>query len=817
MCLWATLNIFGMRFFLLFLLLPLFNCSWAQITIVKGNICDSIDARGIDGVHVVLRNLKGTMEMGAVTNSVGDFSFECQSRGKMVLKVSKLGYAEKVIPITGSNDSVSVGTILLRKSDLFLEEVFVKGSRPFLLRKFDREIYNIKESASASSPTIVELLRKIPGVSIDVESNEVKYHNASVMLHLNNKPADRTYKKVEFIPVDNIYQIEVIEPSMRGKGDGAKGGIINIKTKQQTDDGLSGYVSTKVGFLLKDGDDVNPARVVKNFNLNYKRGSNLLYANFLSHKVDGYNKKRTTGRTNVANDFFFVDEEEIGLNNYGIDRANIGWQYFFSSKSNLSITFDIGIQESKDIVRSVKYISDRIDIEKNNSSLQKENAEQKFGGISLDYVNSIDSIGKEIIVNSYFDVKQLRKKQQSTFVNLISLENNYYRSNVTKPENSQVILYGFYNHPINDRTRWSLELNSFNIFNLEEEKNTLLNEEVSNDFSGSSKVNYFDNSASFRMGGDVLKKFRLDAGLSIQNNNYEGRFLRFEEKDTLYQVEGNYYFFLPSLSLKYRINDNSNLKFSFNKNIEVPWVLQLCDFIDKSNPSVWRQGNSSLKESSSLSYFVGYSFLKRKFNLSSLLFRRERINEIVDVSFLMSNGKYLFKPYNVGKEISHGVNISLGSSLFKNNGNISLEGNFYNKRTTIGRVEEELHSYGISSGKSSRNNFQYDLKCNFDVFLMNVNMGLFLSFQNNSLTYFGSKSQIVNSSLFASRKFFDEDLRLSLSLENWLYKLSSFEITKETIGAETLTKIVESGNFPSFLVSLVYNINKGHRKTNRKW
>ena len=105
--------------------------------------------------------------------------------------------------------------------------------------------YNVTEDPESGSSNILEILRKVPGVTVDAEDN-VKVNGQSSFKILMNNREDPMLKGdlktvLKSIPASSIKKIEVIsEPGAKYEAEGV-GGILNIVTDRKQN--LSGFMA----------------------------------------------------------------------------------------------------------------------------------------------------------------------------------------------------------------------------------------------------------------------------------------------------------------------------------------------------------------------------------------------------------------------------------------------------------------------------------------------------------------------------------------------------------------------------------------------
>lgn len=125
-----------------------------------------------------------------------------------------------------------------------LQDVVVTARKPLIQTEADRLIYNMDEDPAATTNNVLEMMRKVPMLTVDGEDNIKLKGGENYKIYLNGKPdptLSSNYKEVlRSMPASMVRRIEVItEPGAKYDAEGL-GGIINIITVQSTR--LEGYL-----------------------------------------------------------------------------------------------------------------------------------------------------------------------------------------------------------------------------------------------------------------------------------------------------------------------------------------------------------------------------------------------------------------------------------------------------------------------------------------------------------------------------------------------------------------------------------------------
>lgn len=222
---------------------------------VKGRVIEGLQSEPVPMAvyHVYMANDTLHPKYNNVTDSEGKFNQNLQWPGKYFFIVDYLGQRSdrKPFEVTKDNPVVDLGDIKFGAHDVVLGEVVVKASKPVVESSGTSLTYNVTEDPSSKSSTMMDMLRKVPMVTVDGDNNIKVNGSSNFKIYLNGKPnpmlsgnASTIFKSM---PASSVKKIEVItDPGAKYDAEGT-GGILNIVT--ETNRNLDGYLlNASVGF-----------------------------------------------------------------------------------------------------------------------------------------------------------------------------------------------------------------------------------------------------------------------------------------------------------------------------------------------------------------------------------------------------------------------------------------------------------------------------------------------------------------------------------------------------------------------------------------
>jgi ferric enterobactin receptor len=215
---------------------------------VHGRVVNAANQTPIAGARVELRGGRGADSVArAAARADGSFAVPGLRAGSYRVRISALGYTPReiaAVTVSASVPEADVGTIALTASALELRSVVVRDRKGEADLSPDRNSFVVKDLPSSKGGTVLDVLRNIPSVDVDIDNIVSLRGNTGVVVQINGRPSPMKAAQLgNFLgqlPAELVDKVEVVSnPSAKEDPTGVAG-IINIVLKEEADAGTSG-------------------------------------------------------------------------------------------------------------------------------------------------------------------------------------------------------------------------------------------------------------------------------------------------------------------------------------------------------------------------------------------------------------------------------------------------------------------------------------------------------------------------------------------------------------------------------------------------
>ncbi len=305
---------------------------------LKGKIT-SPDGKPLDGATIYLnRAADSVLVKASLSEKDGSFVFTGLKSADYRVVVSIIGYKSYKSEVIKLQRDTILPAITLQPNETNLKEVAVSAKRPRVEQLIDRTVVNISSLPGNAGTTLLDLLAKAPGVSVDDNTISLQ-GKSSVMIYIDDKPTylsgDDLANYLRSLPSSGIDRIELMTNPPARYDAGGSGGVINIRTKRSKETGFNGNLNLNYiqGKYTRSNNSVN---------LNYRQNKLNVSANLgytLNNNYSAINLNRyfdPTIITDIAPDFTQNSFVKRHSENYS-GRINI--DYYATDKTTFGAAF----------------------------------------------------------------------------------------------------------------------------------------------------------------------------------------------------------------------------------------------------------------------------------------------------------------------------------------------------------------------------------------------------------------------------------------------------------------------------------------------
>lgn len=593
----------------------------------KGNISGKIVTETNEPLPYSLVKLVSITDTTKVietsANLDGLYQFTNVDEGQYLLRVKMVSYQTyngQKFGFTGSD--LQLPAIKMQSTSKQLKEVSVVGQKPFVERKADKTVLNVENNATAAGNSVLELLEKAPGVTIDRQTDQIKLNNkAGITVMVDGKTnylsgADIT-TVLSNMTSDQVASIELItNPSSKYDAAG-NAGIINIKLKRNKNFGTNGSAVLNTGWGgVKDGPN-NLYRHSANLNLNHRTEQWNIFGNTTYNTRSGFNETLLTRTANTPSMRTTFDQSFNRKQKSPGYSAKIGADYYASKKTVLGVMVDFfdaknevmglstaDVNEYQGNTHTLSYIKQN---NGNNSKMQnvtanfnvKHDLSKEEANITFD----VDYANYTMDRNDSFDARYLNTAQQET--------NSSNLRNIVDAKIDVIAAKTDFSWPFSKTLKFEAGLKSSFVNTNNDFVSEQLNNGTWSDVLGRSNLFIYKENinAAYTNLSKNWKKWELQLGLRAEHTHSKGHSVTSNKI-----VDRNYVSLFPSIFLKQELSKNHSFNYSYSRRIDRPSYQQLNPFVQYLDPYTIDSGNPYLNAQFTDNFEFAYNF--KEFSLS---------------------------------------------------------------------------------------------------------------------------------------------------------------------------------------------------------
>ena len=565
-----------------------------------------------------------------LTDENGQFSQEVKGKGRFDIVFSSVGKEDlkKTIELEGKG-VLNLDTLYIKESATMLKGVEIVAQKPLVKMDVDKMSYNVAEDEDAKAYTVLDMLRKVPMVTVDGQDNITVNGSSSFKVYVDGLPnvmfSSNPSMVFKSMPATAVKSIEVVtNPGAKYDAEGAAGILNIVMNKQnpqaaQSMNGYNGTVRASVGNKQLGGSVF----------INGQQGKFSYSANVMT----SYNKPgNTTTETEQVQENgatqLLTSENDLKT---PFTMGNLTLGYQIDSMSVLNLTAQVNSMNIKTTGTSLTTLSGYGNDFSYGSTTEMKNKRTSFSG-SLDYQRFFNQDHTKSLALTYQLNYSPAKTEVTNSFNVVSdyidLTDRYSdNKNNTTSHTFQVD----YTTPIGKGQTLSLG-------------GKLQLHDATADSKYYLKGIYDPTSSSdYEYKNSILAGYGEYAGNFNKLGVKAGLRYEYTWQDVEYHL-GNgedfkktYGTLVPTASLQYTLSQGSNLGLTYNMRISRPGITYLNPYVDKTNPIALTYGNPELDVEKSHNFSLVYNLFNPKLMVNLNLHHNFMDNAIAQYSFYDSN------------------------------------------------------------------------------------------------------------------------------------------------------------------------------------
>ncbi len=595
----------------------------------------------------------------------GTFSQRLSGKGDYRVVVSNLGRKdlEKHFTIEKPGSTVDLGTLVMVTDAQQLEAAAVTAQKVLVKMDVDKMTYQVSEDNDAKASTVLDMLRKVPMVTVDGQDNITVNGSSSFLVTVDGKPnkmlSQNASTAFKMMPASAVESIEVItNPGVKYDAEGV-GGVLNLTTSRAgggsstISDGQYGSIRLQTGNRDHGaGGMITMQRGKFSFSLNanggYMTQKGVEYESLLTG--EGFNNL-TTSTADMRSPMFMGDASlSYEIDSLNLVTASLGGMFFGMKQDSQGAAFTLlpGAADYTPLYTSETGMKQPFNNFHADVDWQRTFAGHPGRMLTFSYRLN----GSPASVSSYNTYDPALIMPSERMDGKTSATDHTFQGDFTFPISEKA-------GTLSTGVKFIYRKNSSGqdvFIRTYPDTDYIYNMGRSTDYDYYNRIGaaYAEYSGSFG-------KWGVKAG-----GRYEYTWQDVEwEQGSGEDFSTDYGAFVPTASLQYNLGMMQNIGLSYNMRISRPGITYLNPYVNQSDPTHWSFGNPDIDVEKTHNLSLVYNLYSPVFMLNATLTHSRSGNGISEYSFVEDNilkttygnileqnatGGRLFFNVNIGKK-----------------------------------------------------------------------------------------------------------------------------------------------------------------------
>lgn len=606
-------------------------------TRVTGTLADSLSRSGEPYATVRLFNAKNQAVTSFLTDKDGNFSHVLTQRGKHTLSFQALGRKTVRRTVQLGAPTLALDTIYLAPSTQTLGTAVVEAQKALVKMETGKVTYDTEADTDSKTYTLLEMLRKVPLVTVDGQDNITVNGSSSFIVYVDGKPnpmfRSNVSQVLKGIPASYAKRIEVnTSPGAKYDAEGV-GGVINIITQSSATGGQQKVEGHNGSF-----------------------GASLMNQRIGADGFFSWKKKKLTLTVNASQQNQFVPDIRVDLFREQYDRNGTSTfqhhreqrqrSYFTKVSGSASYEFDahnllnisVGLRSyrTREDAQGTSTIGgSRLPSSLTYQEISRKRSNHTSQWVSADFEHRFAGVEGRRLTFSYEFTRMPETEEEevrftggsSTFYNLTNRfpqEDNRSSFHVGQIDFTTPLAKG---HQLSTGVKMTARVNHGVLaYYLDNGAGT-----YEYDRAGSSDYKQFSQiGATYAEYEGALKSFKLQAGLRYEHTWQQQKFYVGAMND----FSLNYGNLVPHAKISWSPSRGQNLGLTYTQRIYRPTLNELNPAEQQTSPTMLSYGNVNLDAEQSHRISLEYNFFSPFFYFNTQLSHQFSNNGIEDYRFV---------------------------------------------------------------------------------------------------------------------------------------------------------------------------------------
>ncbi len=765
---------------------------------ISGKVLSDQNEPLINSNVFLLKETDSSLVKVAITNLEGNFLIESVEAGKYLLSISYIGFETYTKGLLITKTTSDLGNIALKPSSNLLNQVTIVAQKPFVEQKIDRLVINVKNSITSSGSTVLSVLQKSPGITVNQQAgiiNMAGKEGVQVMINgkLSYMPAAAIVPMLEGMSSNYVERIELITTPPSKFDAGGNAGYINIVLSENPNKGFNGsYSITAAGF--------NGSAPAASADFNYRKNKINLYGSYSYSRIsqlqyiENYRKVLYENSTKET----LVNSLRDPVRNTNNLRIGVDYQLGKKTTIGLLISAYQNLWEMDAFNTSISSFNKLED-----SRIAIDNTETnkwKHGMINFNLQHTLKNSG-ELTFN--VDFLKYDNYNPTKYVNKYSKNGTFIKEEYIGSSKKTLIdifpVQLDYRKKLNSKTDYEMGLKTV----ISRFSNDVLVEQLiqnvwkpDQEFTANYKLNESVAAAYSSFTINANPKNTIKAGLRYE---YTKSNLGSEKQANI--VDRKYGYLFPTTYWSHKINDSKTINMSYNRRINRPTFNDLAPFLIFSDPNTFVSGNSALQPAIANNASVSYALKMYNFSLN---YSHE--------NYTIGGFQFKIDPVN-NKQYNTAENLKFTESLFTTFAIPMKFTNWWNSQLNINSSWSHAVADFIKP-ETSIKIFNYNLS-GFHNFTLskNINMELSGFYQSKGLFGIAVLKPFGQLNFGTQFKFPKSNSNLKLGVDDIFSTMKfKFENNSDILGYQAYINL----NMQRRLFKITFSQNLGNKKLKEK-